>query len=75
MEPPKSADHVANICVLQVYIATDPDFVLHALWYTSSVEVFIFSSIYKIVWMPIIKMEQPPTNNRATKKSKNGGLQ
>jgi hypothetical protein len=24
MEPPKAADHVANICVLQVYIATDP---------------------------------------------------
>jgi hypothetical protein len=37
--------------------------------------MFIFSSIYKIVWMPIIQMKQPLTNNRATKKSKNGGLQ
>jgi hypothetical protein len=24
MEPPHAADHVANICVLQVYSATDP---------------------------------------------------
>jgi hypothetical protein len=24
MEPPKAADHVANICVLQVYITMDP---------------------------------------------------
>jgi hypothetical protein len=24
MEPPKAADLVVNICVLQVYIATDP---------------------------------------------------
>jgi hypothetical protein len=43
-------------------------FVLHALWYKSSVDVFIFSSIYKIVWMPIIQMEQPLTKNRATNK-------
>jgi hypothetical protein len=24
MEPPKAAGHAANICVIQVYIATDP---------------------------------------------------
>jgi hypothetical protein len=28
----------------------------------------------KIVWMPIIQMEQPLTKNHATKKSKNAGL-
>jgi hypothetical protein len=28
---------------------------LHAIWYKSCVDVFIFSSIYKIVWMPIFK--------------------
>jgi hypothetical protein len=36
--------------------------------------MFIFSSIYKIVWMPSIQMEQQLAKNRATKKSKNGGL-
>jgi hypothetical protein len=37
--------------------------------------MFIFSSIlYKIVWMPSIQMDQQLTKNRATKKSKNGGL-
>jgi hypothetical protein len=34
--------------------------------------MFILSSIYKIVWIPIIQIEQPLTKNRATKKSKNG---
>jgi hypothetical protein len=49
-------------------------FVLHTLWYKPFVDMFIFSSIYKIFWMPIIQMEQQLTKNRATKKSKNGGL-
>jgi hypothetical protein len=47
----------------------------HELWYKSCVDMFIFCSINKIVWIPIIQMEQPLTKNHATKKWKNGGLQ
>jgi hypothetical protein len=38
MEPPKAADHVANICVLHVYIATDP--VMNE-YYTPELEAYL----------------------------------
>jgi hypothetical protein len=47
-----------------------PVFVLRALWYKPCVDMFIFNSIDRIVWMPSIQMDQQPTNKWATKKSK-----
>jgi hypothetical protein len=62
-----SLEHENTYIVQSIYF-------LQCLWYVWPVGMFIYSSIYQVPRMPIISLDQQPTNHWVTKESRNGGL-